>query len=413
MFEGIKSWMGRKSRGGIFTLSKARMMGQSFSEQVEEGYGNGWVMRCIRQRVEACSAAPLVLYRDRTKEKEIDRHPLMDLINAPNDQDSWPSIIEDLVGFRLLNGNSYLYAPPLTSHAPVELYALNAGATYPDKRFGKIVQYRYSTDAGQQTFLPADVMHWKCWNPSDPLIGLSPLHAAAMVVTQNNEAKRWNAALLQNMGRTSGVFSTDKNLTDEQFKRFKDELKTKFSGHDNAGRPMVLEGGLHWEQMGLNSVEMDWIEGQKLSMREICAIYNVPSQLVGDTEASTYSNYKEASKAFWRGTVTPDLAALRDELNRFLVPKFDKSRKLYLDFDLDGVDALQEDKDLMWTRLNSASWLTINEKRVAAGYDEITGGDVLLLPMTAIPQDINEPIEKEPTTEPAPAPAQDQDEAEE
>lgn len=399
MFEGIKSYMSRKARGGIFTLSRARMMGQSFSEQCDEGYGNGWVMRCIRQRVEAVSSVPLVLYADRTKSKEIEKHPLLDLINSPNEEDSWPSIVEDLVGFKLLNGNSYLYAPPLTNHAPVELYALNAGAVSPDVRQGKIVQYRYSTDAGQQSFLPQDVMHWRSWNPRDPNIGLSPLHAAAMAVTQNNAAKRWNAALLQNMGRTSGVFSTDKSLTDTQYERFKKDLREKFSGGDNAGKPMLLEGGLHWEQMGLTSVEMDWLEGQKLSMREICAIYNVPSQLVSDTESSTYSNYKEANKAFWRGTVIPDLYGLRDELNRFLTPKFDKTRKLWLDFDLDGVDALQEDMDLMWTRLNNAAWLTINEKRTAAGYEEITGGDVLLLPMTSIPQDVHAPIEREPSTE--------------
>lgn len=384
--------MSRKSRGGIFTLSKARMMGQSFNEQVEEGYGNGWVMRCIRQRVEAVSSVPLILYSDRTKSKEIEKHPLLDLISSPNDEDSWPSIVEDLVGFKLLNGNSYLYAPPLTNHPPVQLYALNAGATYPDIRQGKIVQYRYSAATGQDVFQPQDVMHWRAWNPADSNIGLSPLRAAAMAVAQNNAAKEWNAALLQNMGRTSGAVSTDKNLTDEQYRRFKEDIKSKFSGSDNAGKPMLLEGGLHWEQMGLTSVEMDWLEGQKLSMREICTVYKVPSQLAGDSESSTYANYKEANNAFWNQTVIPDLFSLRDELNHFLVPKYDKTRKLWLDYDLDGIEALQESRDLLWTRLNNASWLTINEKRTAAGYEEITGGDVLLLPMTSIPQDVNEPI---------------------
>lgn len=409
MFDGIRSYFGRKSRGGIFTLARARLMGTSFSEQCGEGYANGWVMRCIRMRVEACSAVPLVLYADRTKQKEVERHPLLDLLDSPNPNDSYVDLVEDLIGFRQLNGNAYLYAPP-TSFQPKEIYCLNSGAVTVNTRLGVVTDYTYSSEAMFQTFMPQDVMHWMCWNPMDPNRGLSPLQAAAMSVTQNNEAKRWNAAVLQNGGRTWGTFSTDKDLTDTQYKRLKDEVREKYTGSNNAGKPILLEGGLHWEQMGLTSQDMDWLEGMKLSMREICAIFGTPSQLLGDAESSTYSNFKEANKAYYRGTIVPELASLRDQLNRFLVPKFDRSRKLWLDFDLDGVDALQEDKDLMWTRLNNASWLTINEKRVAAGYEEIVGGDVLLLPMTAIPQDINAPIERE---EPTPvADAQQQDEAE-
>lgn len=398
MFEGIKSYLGRKSRGGIFPLARARLMGTSFSEQCDEGYANGWVMRCIRMRVEACSAVPLVLYSDRTKQKEIERHPLLELLDSPNPNDSYIDLVEDLIGFRQLNGNAYLYAPP-TSFQPKEIYCLNSGAVTVNTSRGVITDYTYSSEAMFQTLMPQDVMHWMCWNPRDPHRGLSPLQAAAMSVSQNNEAKRWNAAVLQNGGRTWGTFSTDKDLTDMQYDRLKQEVREKYTGSSNAGKPILLEGGLHWEQMGLTSQDMDWLEGMKLSMREICAIYGTPSQLLGDADSATYSNYREANKAYYRGTIVPELASLREQLNRFLMPKFDRTRKLYLDFDLDGVDALQEDKDLMWARLNNASWLTINEKRVAAGYEEIVGGDVLLLPMTSIPQDINAPLE--PQREPA------------
>lgn len=390
MLDRMKGFLGRKSGSMMSGLIRAKIMGRSFSEQCDEGYAaNGYVMRCIRMRAEAVSAIPLILYADRTKEREIERHRLLELLDSPNEEDSWPSLVEDFVGFRQLSGNSYMYAPPVTANTPRELYALTPGATVPNVVRGQLIGYRYSSEQGQQTFMPQDVAHWMCWNPRDSNIGLSPLASAAYAVTQNNEAKKWNAAVLQNGGRTWGVMTSEKNLTDKQYDRLKKDIKEKYSGAENAGKPVLLEGGLHWEQVGLTSQDMDWLQGLNFSMREICAVYGTPPQLLGDPTSATYANYREANKAYYRGTIVPELASLREQLNRWLVPKFDRTRKLWLDFDLDGVEALQEDKAELWNRLNSTTFLTINEKRMAAGYEAIGAeGDTIFVPATNLPLDL-------------------------
>ena len=95
-------------------------------------------------------------------------------------------------------------------------------------------------------------MHLTLFNPLDDYYGLSPLEAAACAVDTHNAAARWNKALLDNAARPSGALSYEPAdgavLSADQFKRLKEELAQEFSGSGNAGRPMLLEGGLKWQR---------------------------------------------------------------------------------------------------------------------------------------------------------------------
>ena len=48
---------------------------------------------------------------------------------------------------------------------------------------------------------------------------------------------------------------------------------------------------------------MDFIAGKHAAAREIALAFGVPPQLLGIPGDATYSNYREANGAFWRGTV--------------------------------------------------------------------------------------------------------------
>jgi phage portal protein BeeE len=75
------------------------------------------------------------------------------------------------------------------------------------------------------------------------------MEAGAYAIDQHNEASKWNQALMQNGARPSGALVVqmnkdgDANLSEEQFERLKSQLDEQYSGHSNAGRPMLLEGG--------------------------------------------------------------------------------------------------------------------------------------------------------------------------
>ena len=97
--------------------------------------------------------------------------------------------------------------------------------------------------------------------------------------------------------------------------------------------------------------------------------------MLGIPGDNTFANYAEANLNFWRQTVLPLVARTAGALNNWLAPRFGET--LRLGYDADAVDALAGTREALWAKLDAASFLTVNEKRGAAGYSPLDGGDAL------------------------------------
>jgi HK97 family phage portal protein len=138
---------------------------------------------------------------------------------------------------------------------------------------------------------------------------------------------------------------------------------------------MVLEGGLDWKAMSYTPSDMDFAESRSVAAREIALAFGVPPMLLGIPGDNTYANYAEANLSFWRQTVLPLVSRTAASLTRWLGPRFGDG--LRVGFDADAVDALAQARQGVWQTLNDADFLTVNEKRAAAGYSPVQGGDTL------------------------------------
>src|SRR5206468_5905281 len=188
--------------------------------------------------------------------------------------------------------------------------------------------------------------------------------AASVAVDTHNAAAKWNKALLDNAARPSGALvytgSDGIGLSSGQFERVKRELDDLYQGARNAGRPMVLEGGLDWKPMSLTPKDMDFMEAKHTAAREIALAFGVPPQLLGIPGDNTYSNYQEANRVFFRATVLPFANRVGAALSAWLSPAFGTVRVLV---DADQLDALASDRAALWSRITDAPFLTTNEKR--------------------------------------------------
>ncbi len=359
-------------------LPGASTLKPRYDQLMREGYGqNSVVHACIREIAGAAASVPWVLHRHNLNGdwEEISNHPILQLIQKPNPfmgQFEW---IESLVSNLYLSGNVYIEAAGPGKARPGELYSLRPDrmSVVPD-RTDYVAGYEYRVGSETVRFARDQVLHLKLFNPLDDWYGLSPLQVAALSIDKLNASDRWNAALLQNSAVPSGALVSKKRLSEEQFDRLKSEMSSKLQGVQNARLPLLLEEDLEWKDLSVSPREMDWIEGLKFSAMQIAQIYNVPAELIGLAPA-THQNRKEARKALYTEVVIPALSRLRDALNRWLVPRF--GQDLELDFNTDRVEALAEDRESLWRRVNSARFLTLNEKREALGYEPITGGNVL------------------------------------
>jgi len=328
--------------------------------------------RCVRMIAEAASSVPWLLYED---DAELSRHPLLSLLGGPNGAQTGGELFEAFYTHLQTSGNAYLEAVELDGEVR-ELHVLRPDRmklvpgsngwpeAYEYSANGKSVRFSQDRDVPQ-------VLHLKLFNPMDDHYGMSPFEAAARSIDIHNAASAWNKALLDNAARPSGALvyrGTEgaPNLSGEQFDRLKAELEATYQGKANAGRPLVLEGGLEWTSMSLSPRDMDYIEAKHVAAREIALAFGVPPMLLGIPGDNTFSNYAEANRTFWRQTVLPLVGRTANALSTWLNPAFGGEVRLW--FDADQVDALSTEREALWNRVQAADFLTQDEKRQAVGY---------------------------------------------
>jgi HK97 family phage portal protein len=212
------------------------------------------------------------------------------------------------------------------------------------------------------------LIHIRSMNPLDDHYGLGCLGAAAGAVAIHNSATRWNKALLDNAARPSGLLTVDgeeDGLAAGEYERLREELERYFSGAANAGRPMLLEGGLKWQAMSLTPADMDFVALKAAAAREIALAFGVPPMLLGLPGDSTYANYREANRALWRLTVLPLADKLLGAISAALAAWWPG---VGLALDVDQVTALAEDRERLWAQVIAADFLTREEKREMLGF---------------------------------------------
>ncbi|HEU5017540.1 MAG TPA: phage portal protein [Pseudolabrys sp.] len=364
---------------------QARWTPRDYAALTREGFcRNAIVYRAVRLIAESVGSLSFVLYENA---REHSTHPLLDLIARPNPRHDGPAFFDSVATHLLLAGNAYVEAVATVGDgAPQvrELYALRPDrmkvAPGPDG-WPQAYEYtvggrtvRFAQDAAQPP-----ILHLTLINPLDDYYGLSPLEAAAVAVDTHNAAARWNKALLDNAARPSGalVYSGADGflLSEAQFERLKNELERQYQGAVNAGRPLVLEGGLEWKAMSLSPKDMDFMEAKHAAAREIALAFGVPPMLLAIPGDNTYSNYQEANRVFWRQTVLPLAGRIASALTQWLAPSFGEG--LTLAADTDRIEALSADRAALWERVTKAPFLTVNEKRAATGYGAVQDGDVV------------------------------------
>lgn len=335
----------------------------SYQRGIAEGFlANPIAQRSVRLLAEGIGQAPLACPDPR-------------LVSLVTETTAGQSLVETLAANLLLHGNAYVQILKDAGGTPVELFALR-----PDRvqvvldANGWPVAYDYTVAGKTARITLEDENGWpeiiaiRAMHPLEDHYGAGALEAAWQAVLIHNAATAWNRALLENAARPSGalVYETGDgaSLAHEQFERLKRELDIAFSGAANAGRPMLLDGGLKWQSMALTPADMDFATLKSAAARDIALAFGVPPMLLGLPGDNTYANYREANRALWRLTLLPLAEKLFAALRGGLAPWFPDSQ---LGIDLDRVPALSEDRERLWSQVSEAEFLTRAEKRQMLG----------------------------------------------
>ncbi|KGM48865.1 phage portal protein [Pseudooceanicola atlanticus] len=341
--------------------------------------GNPVGFRAVKMIAEAAAALPLVL-QDETRRYET--HPVLELLARPNPVQGKAELLEALFGQLILTGNGYVEAVAAEEGAPVELHVLRSDrmSVVPGAD-GWPVAYEYAVGGRKHRFdvtgARVPVCHVRSFHPQDDHYGLSAMQAAAQALDVHNSASAWAKALLDNAARPSGAIvyggADGASMAADQYDRLVNELESHHMGARNAGRPMLLEGGLDWKPMGFSPSDMEFQKTKEAAARDIALAFGVPPMLLGIPGEATYANYQEAHRAFFRLTVLPLATRVTAALSHWL--QGFTGEAVMLKPDLDQVPALSAERDAQWARVAKAEFLTRAEKRSLLGLPAEVGDE--------------------------------------
>lgn len=318
--------------------------------------------------------------------EQITSNKILEIWKKPNSHQGQSEFIEQLLGFRIVTGNTYVFGSgPDTGPNAGQFHELEV---LPSQMIG--VEYGHEMEPVKDYFWVADpnvripkelIMHSKYWSPlplrEGGLYGMSPFLASSKIITRNNDSLTASVKALQNMG-AMGIMSrhpqdTEKNLTTTQAADVQDRYEKMYGGPKNRGKVMFVGAPLQWQQIGMSPVDLQIIEQEKMDLRHMCSAVGLQSQLFNDPENKVHANMKEGREMAYTQAVIPVMRSVRDELNRWWIPPFEEAAgvKLWFDMDLQAVPELQTNiKELMdW--LDRAKMLTYDEQRAVINYSPL------------------------------------------
>ena len=309
--------------------------------------------------------------------EEIENHPINVLLKRPNSHQAFADLIEGMFTYRDIVGNSYLYGATASGKEIASLHMLPGDQTkiIAGSHMDPIKGYHFG-GVYDGILEPEKVMHWKYFNPywkpdGSWLYGMSPLVAAARVINNDNAGIDNQTSSFANEGvkgivhgkNTQGVDYSPEQI-ENIFKKWKRWTKRAQNGEGSVG---FSNQELGFIKVGETPVDLGVMESRKFNKEILCNIFRIHPSLLS-SDASTLNNLTEARKALITISVLPDMDSFRDNLNGQLQRIY--GEQYYVDYDLMAISELQDDLHKLAATLNTMSWVTENEKRVATDYDE-------------------------------------------
>ncbi|MEL7754716.1 phage portal protein, partial [Citromicrobium bathyomarinum] len=293
--------------------------------------------------------------------EDLHDHELLELMRSPNpfygDIALWGAIVLSF----LIDGNSYLIKVKNAAGKPVQLWWVPWWMIEPHAPIdgGDFIQfYRYTpgTGAGVMLLDPDDVVHFRNGiNPRNMMKGLSPMQGVLREIFSDLESSNFIASLLRNMGVPGTVISPKGGAmpTPEDVSATKAWFQQAYGG-DNRGKALVMGGPTEVQSFGFNPDQMNLSYGSNRAEERVCACIGIPAAVVGFgaglEQTKVGATMEELRKLAWHNGVLPLGRQLVDELQRSLLPDFQRAqsqrgRRIELYWNTDDVLALQEDED--------------------------------------------------------------------
>tara|TARA_B110000285_G_scaffold41071_1_gene45104 strand:- start:169 stop:1419 length:1251 start_codon:yes stop_codon:yes gene_type:complete len=344
---------------------------KSFNEYVK-AYGDNPLVYMIIKKI-AFSTASIKRIAVNEKGDSISNSKILEFLENPNDDQGMIDLFEEINEYLSATGNCFLrwvegiglgaemVTLPIDS---VEIICSNSGL---------LLGYKYTNPNGTVIDIPIeDMLHIKSSNivTPDTKLGLSPLQAGWIVVQSSSEKLNADASIFKNRGIVGLLTNdTDVPMLDKEQTKLQDSFQESAGGSDKYNKIKVTNTRLRFLQTGMSPTDLKLLEGILSSLRILCGLYGIPSQLFNDNESSTYNNVSEAKRTAFTDVYIPLGNKVDKQLSLFLSGKLKVSETIVID--LTSIEVLKATTNELAQALSSLSPLLSNKVLESMTEDEI------------------------------------------
>jgi HK97 family phage portal protein len=307
------------------------------------------------------------------------------VLRKPNSFQNRIQFLENWVTSKLSRGNTYVFKQRDGRGVVVGLYVLNPDRVQPLVSDDGQVFYRLNKDnlAGIEDagiVVPArEIIHDR-FNPLfHPLVGISPLYAAALAATQGTNIQRSSARLASNGVRPGGILTAPGNVDPENAKRLKETWETQYAGPQAAAKIAILGDGLSFQSLTMTADDAQLIEQLKFTAEMICSVYHVPPYKIGVGALPSYNNVQALNVEYFSQCLQKHIEDIELCLDEGLGIGEGVSvggQTYGTEIDVDNL--LRMDSSTLMDVLDKGkNYFTPDEGRAKIGYGPTPGGDAV------------------------------------
>ncbi|HFF7184641.1 TPA: phage portal protein [Enterobacter hormaechei] len=357
-----EEWFGTSSSGKVVTADKAIQLSA--------------VWACVRLLSESISTLPLKIYvrqPDGSRKAATDHPAYSILCRRPNSEMTPSRFMLMVVASICLRGNAFIEKKFIANRL-VSLVPLLPQNMVVKRLTTGALEYKYTENGNERVIPVKNIMHIRGFG-LDGVCGMMPMKTGRDVIGSAMAVEESAAKIFEQGLQSSGFLSADNALTDDQRERLRGYMAS-FTGSKNAGKIMVLEGGLKYQGVTMNPEDAQMLESRAFSIEEICRWFRVPPFMVGHTtkQSSWASSLEGMNLQFLTHTLRPLLVNIEQEIGRCLL---DSDDEVFAEFSVEGLlRADSAGRAAYYTSALQNGWMSRNDVRRLENMPPIEGGDI-------------------------------------
>jgi len=347
------------------------------------------VYACVTIIASDVAKLPLVIKEDLPDGGAVNavRSPYWRLLHNPNPMQTRLEFIQHYMSSKLIAGNTYVLLLRDERGVVNQMYVLDPHKVMPlvaDETgdvFYSLGQDRLRA-VEDQVIVPArDIIHDKMVTLWHPLVGVSPLFAAAVSAMTGARIMINSERFFANMSRASGILTAPGKISEPLAARVKEQWEQNY-GNGNIGRTAVMGEGMEYKPLSMNAVDAQLVEQLRWSSEDVARVYRVPGFMLGDLTKLSYRNSEQMARTYYQGCLQYHLESVELILEKAL----GISSNQHVEFGLEDLFRMEIDtRYKAYDTALKAGFLSINDVRRKEGESPVKGGDEPMVQMQYVP----------------------------